>query len=196
MSRRLVIVRHGQTEWSRTGRHTGRSDPPLEQEGRRQADALGRRLAGHPYAEVLVSPLRRAAETCALAGLGARAVVCDDLREWDYGAYEGLRTDEIRGRRPGWSIWSDGVPEGETLAQVAARADRVIARVRDEAAPGDVLAFAHAHVLRVLGARWLGLDPAQGAHLVLDAASVSVLGCERETPAVLRWNDTGGDPVA
>jgi broad specificity phosphatase PhoE len=195
MSRRLVVVRHGQTEWSRSGRHTGRSDPPLEEEGRRQADVLGRRLAGHPYAEVLVSPRRRAAETCARAGFGADAVECDDLREWDYGDYEGLRTDDIRRQRPGWSIWGDGVPDGETLAQVAARVDRVVARVRDGSTTGDVLAFAHAHVLRVLGARWLGLDPVQGAHLVLDAASISVLGYERDTPAVLRWNDTDGEPV-
>jgi len=195
MSRRLVVVRHGQTEWSRSGRHTGRSDPPLEEEGRRQADVLGRRLAGHPYAEVLVSPRRRAAETCALAGFGSDAVECDDLREWDYGDYEGLRTDDIRRQRPGWSIWGDGVPDGETLAQVAARVDRVIARVRDRSTTGDVLAFAHAHVLRVLGARWLGLDPVYGAHLVLDAASISVLGYERDTPAVLRWNDTDGEPV-
>ena len=195
MPRRLVIVRHGQTEWSRTGRHTGRSDPPLEEAGRRQADVLGRRLAGHPYAEVLVSPRRRAAETCALAGFAAGAVECDDLREWDYGAYEGLRTDDIRGERPGWSIWRDGVPEGEALDQVAARADRVIARVRAEPAAGDVLAFAHAHILRVLGARWIGLAPALGAQFVLDPGSISVLGYERETPAVLRWNDTAGEPL-
>ncbi len=195
MPGRLVIVRHGQTEWSRTGRHTGRSDPPLEADGRRQADMVGRRLAGHEFARVLVSPLRRAAETCALAGFGARAVVCEDLREWDYGAYEGRSTEELRAERPGWSIWGDGVVDGETLDEVAARAGRVIAAVRAPPEPGDVLAFGHAHTLRVLGACWIGADPAQAAHLVLAPASVSVLGYERDTPAVLRWNDEGGEPV-
>jgi len=193
---RLVVVRHGQTEWSRAGRHTGRSDPPLEADGRRQADMVGRRLAGHEFAQVLVSPLRRAAQTCALAGFEARAEVCEDLREWDYGAYEGRSTEEIRGERPGWSIWRDGVVDGETLDEVAARAERVIAAVRARPGRGDVVAFAHAHVLRVLGACWIGTDPAQAAHLVLAPASISVLGYERDTPALLRWNDDGGEPVA
>jgi len=199
---RLVVVRHGQTAWSRTGRHTGTTDLPLEEEGRVQAQALGSRLAGHRFAEVLVSPLRRARQTCALAGFGEAATVVDDLAEWDYGEYEGLTTDEIRSRRPGWTIWRDGVPGGETLADVAARADRVVARVRALGerpdGPGgtvDVLAFAHAHILRVLTARWLGESSTFGARLVLGPAAPSVLGAERETPALLRWNDTGTGPV-
>jgi len=195
---RLVVVRHGQTAWSRTGRHTGRSDVPLEEDGRAQAEALRVRLAGHAYAQVMTSPLRRAAETCALAGFGDATVV-EDLREWDYGDYEGRTTEEIRSERPGWTIWRDGVPGGETLAEVAARADRVLARARalgegsDE--PVDVLAFAHAHILRVVAARWLGMDPDFGARLVLGPAAPSVLGAERETPVLVRWNDGGWDPV-
>jgi probable phosphoglycerate mutase len=195
MPGRLVLVRHGQTAWSRTGRHTGTTDVPLEAAGRRQADLLGRRLAGHEFAQVLVSPLGRAAQTCALAGFGAGAVVGADLREWDYGAYEGRTTEEIRAERPGWSIWRDGVIDGETLADVATRAARLVASVRSRPTPGDVLAFGHAHILRVVAACWTGLDPAHGAHFVLDAASISVLGYERETPVVLRWNDTAGEPV-
>ncbi len=190
---RLVVVRHGATEWSRAGRHTGRTDLPLLDEGRREARELGRRLAGHRFTCVLTSPLRRARETCELAGFGARAEECDDLREWDYGAYEGETTDEIRQRRPGWSLWSDGVPEGETADDVAARADRVISRARSEA--GDVLAFAHAHVLRVLVSRWVALPATRGASFTLSPATVSVLGWEREVPVVDRWNDAAGDPL-
>jgi probable phosphoglycerate mutase len=189
---RLVAVRHGATAWSQTLRHTGSSDLPLEPEGRAQALAVGRRLGHHGYARVLVSPLARARETSALAGFGD-AVVCDDLREWNYGAYEGRTTAEIRDERPGWSLWRDGVPEGETLAQVAVRADRVVALVR--ALPGDVLVFAHAHILRVVAARWLGLPAGDGSRWVLGPASVSVLGWERETPVIEHWNDTGGAPL-
>jgi broad specificity phosphatase PhoE len=196
MPPRLVLVRHGQTQWSRTGRHTGRTDVPLEAEGRRQADLLGRRLAGHEFAEILVSPLGRAAQTCTLAGFGARAVRCDDLREWDYGADEGRTTEEIRAERPGWSIWRHGVVDGETLADVATRARRVVAAVRATSGSGDVLAFGHAHILRVVAACWLGLEPAAGAHFVLATASISVLGYERETPAVVRWNDSDEEPVS
>jgi broad specificity phosphatase PhoE len=192
-SGRLVAVRHGATAWSTTLRHTGRSDLPLEPEGREQARAVGRRLARHRFALVLVSPLTRARETSALAGF-ADAEVCDDLREWDYGAYEGRTTAEIRAERPGWSLWRDGAPDGETLAQVAARADRVVALVRG--APGDVLVFAHAHILRVVAARWLALPAGDGSRWVLGPASVSVLGWERETPVIERWNDTGGEPLA
>ncbi|HUO47742.1 MAG TPA: histidine phosphatase family protein [Acidimicrobiales bacterium] len=193
MPARLVVVRHGATAWSTAGRHTGTTDLPLEPEGRAQAEALALRLAGHAYAEVLTSPLRRAADTCALAGFGTRAVVEEGLREWDYGDYEGRTTDEVRAGRPGWTIWRDGVPGGETLQEVAARADEVIARVR--ASGGDTLAFAHAHILRVLAARWLGLEASAGAHLVLGPAAPCVLGWERETPALVRWNDTGSGPV-
>jgi len=188
-----VVVRHGATEWSLAGRHTGRTDLPLLPDGWRQAEQLGGRLAGHRFALVLTSPLQRAAETCALAGFGDVARPCPDLCEWDYGAYEGRTTDEIRAQRPGWSIWSGGVPGGETLAEVARRADRVVALAR--ATPGDVLAFAHAHLLRVVAARWIGLEPTAGALLVLRPATISVLGWERETPVVVRWNDAAGDPL-
>jgi probable phosphoglycerate mutase len=188
-----VTVRHGATAWSQSQRHTGRSDLPLEAEGREQARDVGRRLAGHHFAQVLVSPLERARETCTLAGF-AHATVCDDLREWDYGAYEGLTTAAIREDRPDWSLWADGPPEGETLDQVATRADRVVARARG--VPGDVLVFAHAHILRVVAARWLALPAGDGSRWVLSPASVSVLGWERETPVIERWNDTGGEPVS
>ncbi|HEY5252293.1 MAG TPA: histidine phosphatase family protein [Acidimicrobiales bacterium] len=190
---RLVAVRHGATAWSVALRHTGRSDLPLEPEGCEQARAVGRRLAGHPFARVLVSPLTRARETGALAGFD-QAEVCDDLREWDYGAYEGRTTADIRAERPGWSLWLDGTPEGETLAQVARRADAVVATVR--AAAGDVLVFAHAHILRVVTARWLDLPAGDGSRWVLGPASVSILGWERETPVIERWNDTGGEPLS
>jgi broad specificity phosphatase PhoE len=190
----LVVVRHGATEWSVAGRHTGRTDLPLLAEGRAQAAELGRRLAGHAFALVLTSPLRRAAETCALAGFASGAVACDDLREWDYGDAEGRTTEEIRAERPGWSLWTDGAPGGETADDVARRADRVIATAR--ANPGDVLAFAHAHVLRVLAARWIDLPPTVGADLVLAPATISVLAWERDHPVLARWNDAAGDALA
>lgn len=191
---RLVVVRHGQTAWSRAGRHTGRTDLALEPEGEREAAAIGRRLAGHRFAAVWTSPALRARRTCELAGFGHRSEVIDDLAEWDYGAYEGRTTAEIRDERPRWSIWADGVPHGEGLDDLARRADRVVARAKE--ASGDVLAFAHAHVLRVVAARWVGLPPVAAAGFVLGAGAVSVLGWERDTPAVVRWNDDGGDPLA
>jgi probable phosphoglycerate mutase len=151
----MFLVRHGQTEWSRTGRHTGRTDVPLEPEGRAQAEAVGRRLVGHPMTLVLTSPLLRAADTCALAGFGDRAEVTEDLVEWDYGEYEGRTTAEIREESPGWTLWSDGVPGGETAADIGRRVDRVIERARS--VEGDTVCFAHGHVLRVLAARWVAL---------------------------------------
>ena len=184
---RLVVVRHGATEWSQSGRHTGRTDLPLLELGRIQAELLGRRLAGRHFSLVLTSPLERARQTCVLAGLGDGAVVCDDLREWDYGEYEGRSTSEIQRDRPGWSLWRDGVPGGESVRDVGRRADRVVAIARDVA--GDVLAFAHSHLLRVLAARWVGLGPEDGARLVLAPATISVLGWERDTAVVVRWND-------
>ena len=190
---RFVVVRHGATEWSRAGRHTGRTDLPLLEDGRLEARELGRRLAGHEFALVLSSPMRRARETCDIAGFGLRAQECTDLCEWDYGAYEGRTTDDIRAERPGWSLWSDGVPGGETAREVGARADRVIATVRDQS--GDVLAFAHAHVLRVVAARWVGLAPGAGGLFTLAPATISVLGWERDTTVVSRWNDAAGDPL-
>jgi probable phosphoglycerate mutase len=183
---RLWLVRHGQTAWSATGRHTGRTDIPLDETGRRQARALAERLAGQPFAAVLSSPLRRAHETCDLAGYGDRAVLEDDLQEWDYGDYEGLTTEDIRAARPGWTLWRDGCPHGESAAQVGVRAERVVAHAQSEG--GDAVLFAHGHLLRVLAARWIGLPAAGGASLALDAASISVLGWEREQPVIRTWN--------
>lgn len=185
---RIVLVRHGETAWSVSGRHTGRTDVALTDAGREHARALGRYFAGRRFAQVMTSPLSRAAETCRLAGLGDQADVDNDLREWDYGSYEGRRTADIRMTRPGWDLWVDGVPDGETVEEVGQRADSVIERAR--AADGDVALFAHGHVLRVLGARWIELPPAGGRHLALTTAAVSVLGWERETPVVDCWNLT------
>jgi len=182
----VVLVRHGETEWSKSGRHTGRTDVPLTEEGRRQAEHLKGQLAGRTFSLVLTSPLSRARETCQLAGLGDRAESCSDLLEWDYGNYEGVTTEEIRRTRPGWTVFSGGAPGGETAAQVGQRVDRVIARIRTS--PGDVALFAHAHVLRVLAARWLGLEPEGGRFFALATASVSVLGLEREDSVIRRWN--------
>jgi probable phosphoglycerate mutase len=185
---RIVLVRHGQTEWSASGRHTSTTDLPLTEEGRRAARALARSLAGRDFALVLTSPRRRARETCELAGLMCE--VDEDLAELDYGEYEGLTTKEIRAGRPGWSLWTDGAPGGETAEQVGARADRVIARAL--AAGGDVALFAHGHVLRVLAARWIELEARFGARFALDTASVSELGFERETRVVWKWNLVNG----
>ncbi len=184
------LVRHGATQWSRSGRHTGRTDVPLLPEGEAQARAVGRWLAQlvPDPALVLTSPLSRAADTCRLAGYETRAEPCDDLVEWDYGEYEGRTTDDIRIQRPSWTLWADGVPGGETASDVGRRADRVVERAL--AAGGDVLVFSHGHFLRVLGARWVGLPPAGGRVLALGAGAVSVLGWERETAVLSRWNAT------
>lgn len=184
----LVIVRHGETEWSRSMRHTGNTDLPLTEEGEAQARAVIPRLVGREFALVLTSPLRRARRTAELAGYGDRAEPDDDLRERDYGEYEGLTTKEIRETVPGWDVWRDELPGGETLAQVGARADRVIERAL--AADGDTLAFAHSHLLRTLGARWIGIGPEGGGKLVLGTAAVCVLGFERERRVLKRWNWT------
>ena len=182
----VVLVRHGETEWTLTGRHTGRTDIPLTGRGREQAGRIGAVLRDRRFALVLVSPLSRALETCRLAGFGERAEVTDDLREWDYGEYEGTRTVDIRETRPGWSLWADGVPGGETAARVAERVDRVVDRARG--AGGDAVLFAHAHVLRVLTARWLGLPPEDGRLFAMAPAALSVLGYEREASVIRRWN--------
>jgi broad specificity phosphatase PhoE len=182
----IVLVRHGETEWSAAGKHTSATDLPLVEAGRRRAAALADELAGRSFALVLCSPLRRARETCELAGLDGSAVLDDDLREWDYGEYEGLTTPEIRERRPDWWLWTDGCPGGESPAQVAARADRALARLR--AVDADAIAFAHGHILRVLAARWVGQPAAFGAHLTLAAGGLSVLGFERDTEVLARWN--------
>jgi broad specificity phosphatase PhoE len=183
----VVLVRHGETEWSRTGKHTGRTDIPLTERGREQARALKIALESRRFERVLASPLQRAAETCRLAGFGEVAELRDELMEWDYGDYDGRKTADIREGRPGWTLWRDGVPGGETAAEVGARVDRVIAELRS--LDGDELVFAHGHVLRVLAARWLGLEPAAGRLFALDPATVSVLGYERETPVLRGWNE-------
>jgi broad specificity phosphatase PhoE len=185
-SGRLWLVRHGETEWSRSGQHTGTTDLPLEPAGEAQAEAIGTLLAAADFALVLTSPLTRALDTCRLAGLGDRAEVIDDLVEWDYGAIEGRTTDEIRVDDPGWTLWTDGVRAGETATDVGRRADRVIERARS--AGGDAVCFAHGHVLRVLAARWVGLPPVGGRLWALGAGSLSVLGWEREVPVIDRWN--------
>ncbi|MGH2741061.1 MAG: histidine phosphatase family protein [Thermoleophilaceae bacterium] len=182
----IVLARHGETEWSRDLRHTGRTDIPLTENGRRQAAILRDALAGRRFERVLSSPLARALETCRLAGLGEQAELSDDLFEWDYGDYEGITTAQIREERPSWNLWRDGCPGGESAADVGRRADRVIAALEDT--EGDAAVFAHGHVLRVLAARWLGLGPEAGALLKLDTGTLSALGYERETRVVSRWN--------
>ena len=184
----LWLVRHGETEWSESGRHTSRTDLDLTEAGVEAARSVAEKLRGTSFARVLSSPLLRARRTAELAGYPS-AELLDDLKEWDYGADEGLTTAEIRASRPGWTVWADGPAGGETCEEVGARADRGIELVR--AVDGPVLAFSHGHFSRVLGARWLGLEVTDGAHLTLSTASVSVLGWERDTPAVLHWNHTG-----
>jgi broad specificity phosphatase PhoE len=217
----LWLVRDGETGWSASGRHTSRTDLPLTERGRERAVELGKYLAGTTFAAVLRSPMLRAKETCELAGLGGRAVVDDDLCEWDYGVYEGRTTQEIQEEISGWSVWNDPIIGGETVEQVGARADAVIARALKAAAAGDagpstpplrgfaqddrdkkapaaalsdednavkVALFGHAHILRILAARWIGLEPRGGSLFALGTGSVSVLGWERETRVIEHWN--------
>jgi broad specificity phosphatase PhoE len=190
----LVLARHGETEWSKSGRHTGRTDIPLTDEGRVQAELLGTSLAGIQFECVYTSPLSRAVDTCRLAGFEGAAKVRDELLEWDYGEYEGRTTQEIRAERPGWLLWRDGNPGGETAADVGARVDRLLSDLED--VEGAVALFAHGHVLRALAARWLGLGPENGALLRLDTATVSLLGWERELAVLRRWNVPPGLPVS
>ena len=182
------LARHGETAWSRTGKHTGRTDVPLEPEGEAQAVALGVRLKGHAFAHVWSSPRARALRTASLAGF--TATTDDDLAEWDYGEFEGLRRPEIQAFEANWDVFTQGAPSGESVEQVAARADRVIARLR--ALEGDVLVFGHGHFLRALGARWIDLPVAAASRLLLSTASVSVLAYEHgpHDPAIVLWNDT------
>lgn len=182
----VIAIRHGETEWSLNGRHTGTTDIPLTDNGRRLAELLRPTLSGRRFALVLVSPLQRARETCELAGVAAHAIIDPDLVEWNYGKYEGLTPKEIARQAPGWLIFRDGCPGGETPEQVGARADRVIARAR--AIEGDVALFAHGHVLRVLVARWLGLPPGAGQHFLLDTGTLSVLADYHGIPALKTWN--------
>jgi probable phosphoglycerate mutase len=183
---RVFCIRHGETEWSLSGRHTGTTDIPLTDNGRELAKGLRPALSGQQFTLVLVSPLQRARETCALAGLERQAVVTRDLAEWDYGIYEGLTSAEIHGRTPGWMVFRDGCPKGETPRQVGDRVDRVIARAIE--AGGDVALFAHGHVLRTLAARWIGLAAEEGSRFQLDTGTLCILGFYREVRAVTIWN--------
>ena len=190
----VYLARHGETAWSVSGQHTGRTDLPLTPQGEANARALGERLRGLTFSLVLTSPLQRARRTCELAGFGQVAIADADLAEWDYGDYEGKRTAEIIASRPGWQLFRDGCPNGESADQVGARADRAIARAR--AASGGVLMFSSAHILRVLGARWLGLPASGGRYFILGTASLSVVGYEHDmTESVIKfWNDTAHVP--
>jgi broad specificity phosphatase PhoE len=185
----VYLARHGETAWSLSGQHTGRTDLPLTGRGEDQARTLGERLHGLVFAKILTSPSQRAVRTCSLAGFGAAADTDPDLAEWDYGAYEGRRTAEILTERPDWQLFRDGAPGGETPEQAAARADRVIARIR--AVHGNALVVSSAHISRVLAARWLGLPPSGGRYFVLGTASLSLLGYEHDMtePVVRLWND-------
>jgi probable phosphoglycerate mutase len=187
-ARNIFLIRHGETEWSRTGRHTGRTDVPLTDDGKRAAGELGRALQGRKL-DPWTSPLDRARETCRLAGFAAPKLE-DDLREWDYGIYEGRTTLEIRNETPDWSVWLSPIVKGESLDQVADRARRVIQRVT-ETSSGDTALFAHGHILRVLAACWIGLPPLTGRFLALDTATISVLGYERQTRVIRHWNVSG-----
>jgi probable phosphoglycerate mutase len=185
----VYLARHGETAWSLSGQHTGRTDIPLTERGERQARALGQQLSRYKIAAVFTSPSQRAVRTGDLAGFGGRVQIDPDLAEWDYGRYEGRRTADILQERAGWQLFRDGCPDGETAEQVGARADRVIGRVR--AVNGNALIFSSAHILRVLAARWLGLEPAGGRYLLLGTASLSVLGYEHNLaePVIRRWNE-------
>jgi len=186
----VYLARHGETAWSLTGQHTGRTDLPLTTHGERNARRLGERLKGLTFAAVFASPLQRASRTCELTGFGAQAEVDRHLLEWDYGQYEGRRTADIRAERPDWQLFRDGCPGGESPAEVAARADEVINRIR--AINGDVLLFSSGHFLRMLAARWLGLEPLAGKYFFLTTASLSALGYEhnQSSPVIRLWNDT------
>ena len=182
----VYLARHGETAWSLTGQHTGLTDLPLTEHGERNAGHLGERLRGLKFAKVFTSPLQRASRTCELAGFKAAAEIDKDLVEWNYGAYEGLTTPQIQSDRPGWNLWNDGVPNGETVDQVAARAGSAIERAL--ACEGDVALFSHGHALRILTACWLGLPPDSGRLFALGTASLSTLGYERATRVITRWN--------
>jgi broad specificity phosphatase PhoE len=182
----LWVVRHGETEWTASGQHTGRTDLPLTLEGKLHARQIGGFLNGRGFVLVLTSPLQRARETCRLAGYGDSAIIDANLREWDYGEYEGRTTPEIQIERPGWSLWRDGVVSGESIEQVADRAQKVIDRA--SVSSGDALLFAHGHILRVLAACWLGLQPETGRLFALGTASISILGYERDTRVITQWN--------
>ena len=185
----IYLARHGETAWSLTGQHTGLTDLPLTERGENNARRLGERLGGMNFARVLTSPLQRARRTCELAGLGSVAEIDADLVEWNYGEYEGRRTVEIHAKRPGWQLFRDGCPGGESPQQVAARADRVVKRMRSM--PGDILLFSSGHFLRMLAGRWIGIETSRAGALMLSTASLSALGYEhREQPVIRLWNET------
>jgi probable phosphoglycerate mutase len=190
----VYLARHGETEWTLSGRHTGRTDLPLTAHGQGEALRLGQRLRGLSFAMVLTSPLRRARQTCELTGFGAMAEIEPDLLEWNYGAYEGRTSAEIHAERPGWQLFRDGCPSGESPDDVAARADRVASRVR--AAGHSVLLFSSGHFLRVFAARWLGLEPAAGRYFALGTASLSVVGYEHDSsqPVIRLWDEAPDGP--
>jgi probable phosphoglycerate mutase len=183
----VILVRHGETEWSRSGRHTGRTDMPLTEAGVRNAELLRPRLERRDFVAVFTSPLSRARETCRLAGRGTGAQIREELLEWDYGDYEGMTTPEIRKDTPGWVLWRDGCSGGEDARQVGSRVDRLIGELRG--LRGDVMLFAHGHVLRTLAARWVGLSPESGELLALSTGTLSALGYEREIAVIWLWND-------
>lgn len=185
-NQQVYLIRHGETEWSLTGQHTGITDLPLTEHGRMLAKRLKPVLAKQKFVMVLTSPLERARDTCELAGLGVEAQIDNDLMEWNYGEYEGLTSREIREKAPGWLLFEHGSPGGETPGQVGVRADRIIARARDQ--KGNVALFAHGHLLRVIAARWLGLPAGAGRHFLLDTGTLSILGYYQEIPAIKEWN--------
>lgn len=195
MATQLYLLRHGETEWALSGRHTGRTDPPLTENGERRASVLRDRLQGIVFTHVLTSPLQRARRTCELAGFGTVARVVPDLAEWDYGDYEGRTTAEIHALRPGWNVFADGCPQGESVERISQRADRVLATLRS--LDGTVAVFSHGHFLRALAVRWIGLPVGDGRHFALDTGSLSILGYEHgdvQLPVFVRWNviqDTG-----
>ena len=191
----IYLVRHGETEWSASGRHTGRTDIPLTASGEKAARHIADRLTGLTFSMIWSSPSQRARKTCTLAGFGSLAVTKDNLAEWDYGAYEGLTTKEILAERPGWSLFRDGCPQGESAANVGTRADTIIGELRQ--INGRVLMFSSSHFLRVLAARWLNLPPENGTLFILDTTSVSVLGYEHNLaePVIRRWNQGPSDPM-
>jgi len=187
-SQEVWLVRHAETEWSLSGKHTGRTDVPLTDAGRARAHELGARLGERSFALVLVSPMERARETASLAGFGDACQVREDLLEWDYGEYEGITTREIRETRPDWYLWTDGVPGGETAEEIGSRCDRIVEEILG--VDGDVAIFAHGHVLRVLGARWLEAPVSVGGRLYLTTGSLSMLGFEREVRVIRLWNES------
>lgn len=185
---KVYIIRHGETEWTESKRHTSTTDIPLTEKGREQADWLKKKLAGKQFKKVFCSPLLRAKETCEIAGLMKEAEIDPDLVEWNYGNFEGKTTSEIREAHPGWNIFTNGAEDGESIGDIASRTGRIVSRLRD--IPGDVALFSSGHISRALAARWLGLSVKEGRLFLLSTASISILGYERETPALILWNET------